>query len=430
MISVGLLGLMMTLAGQVFSIAVDSTNQATALMNVSQSMRLLEETLRADLRNVNPSRSMLVIDAHAIDAYWTSIHQDGDAGGDPSDGFAHDGDAERELTGQGINGANAPPARLERPRADVLMFFTSRNASSAVYPEVRSSNVQVVYGHAELGEYLDDGTNIGTWDVEPLPFTTSPTNPPPDYVDKWDPAVPLRDRYFARNWHLARRQVLLVDYALDSDGADDLLGININDQAILTPDEGQGPDYPLRDGILDIISKNAVVDPFFFENEVAGDLIPNAVTLARWYRRSRLDETPPPSLYSRLGAFFLPHCASFKVEWALSHPSIDGNEKFIEVIWVDPADVQASVIALIDSISPPDPELIPLKNEFQAGGRFDPMVVNGTHEFFAVDPTPGATDEPDLFFPRALRITVDLYDEAGEFDKPIRHVMVLPVGEG
>ena len=42
-------------------------------------------------------------------------------------------------------------------------------------------------------------------------------------------------------------------------------------------------------------------------------------------------------------------------------------------------------------------------------------------------PPPG---EPDPFFPKALRITVDLYDDAGRLDRPIRHTMVVPVGPG
>ena len=37
--------------------------------------------------------------------------------------------------------------------------------------------------------------------------------------------------------------------------------------------------------------------------------------------------------------------------------------------------------------------------------------------------------EPDPIFPVALRITVELFDDAGRLERPIRHVMVIPVGE-
>jgi hypothetical protein len=35
---------------------------------------------------------------------------------------------------------------------------------------------------------------------------------------------------------------------------------------------------------------------------------------------------------------------------------------------------------------------------------------------------------PDPMFPAALRITVDVYDNRGRLDRPIRHVMVIPIG--
>ena len=35
---------------------------------------------------------------------------------------------------------------------------------------------------------------------------------------------------------------------------------------------------------------------------------------------------------------------------------------------------------------------------------------------------------PDPMFPGALRITVEVYDNRGRLDRPIRHVMVIPVG--
>ena len=40
------------------------------------------------------------------------------------------------------------------------------------------------------------------------------------------------------------------------------------------------------------------------------------------------------------------------------------------------------------------------------------------------------TDElvSEDLFPAALRVTVDVYDHENRLDRPIRHVMVLPVG--
>jgi hypothetical protein len=41
----------------------------------------------------------------------------------------------------------------------------------------------------------------------------------------------------------------------------------------------------------------------------------------------------------------------------------------------------------------------------------------------------GSAPVPDAIFPAALRITVDVFDEHGRLDRPVRHVMVIPVGE-
>jgi len=35
---------------------------------------------------------------------------------------------------------------------------------------------------------------------------------------------------------------------------------------------------------------------------------------------------------------------------------------------------------------------------------------------------------PDPMFPAALRITIDLYDQDGRLERPVRHVMIIPVG--
>ena len=46
--------------------------------------------------------------------------------------------------------------------------------------------------------------------------------------------------------------------------------------------------------------------------------------------RCELDPTPPPQLPNGLGHYFLPNCASFKVEWALDPHSdfVGGSNMF------------------------------------------------------------------------------------------------------
>ena len=41
---------------------------------------------------------------------------------------------------------------------------------------------------------------------------------------------------------------------------------------------------------------------------------------------------------------------------------------------------------------------------------------------------PGGETVPEYIFPHALRITIDVFDSERRLDRPIRHVMVVPVG--
>src|SRR3990172_2314142 len=97
-ISMGILVLMMSLAGQVFNFTVQSTGQATALTEVMQQLRAFERTLRDDLRTVQPGNSLILIQGNPVSAYWTQSGKDADDDGDPSDakGYPHAADPERE----------------------------------------------------------------------------------------------------------------------------------------------------------------------------------------------------------------------------------------------------------------------------------------------------------------------------------------------
>ena len=70
-VAIGILVLMLALAGQVFNLTVKSTGQATALTEVSQLLRAFEDTLREDLRHVQPGHSLLLVQGNPVSAYWT-----------------------------------------------------------------------------------------------------------------------------------------------------------------------------------------------------------------------------------------------------------------------------------------------------------------------------------------------------------------------
>lgn len=417
-VSIGLLGLMMSLAGKIFALSIESTGQATSLINVSKSLRLLEEALRNDLCGVDPDRSMLIIQGNPIDAYWTANDAAVDGDEMPTNGaFDHAIDAERE----DVEG------NFVKPRADILMLFTSRPTSSIAYPGVRSNLAQVVYGHAELGE-LD---SAGNWATDPVPF-------PPDDVTFFDRP--------SDGWHLARRSVALIDSSVAV-----LTSLGLIDGGVTppqSPDEGAmgsaGP-FPLRDGEFDFIVQS-LGGKLFFDGKVVSGIPWTDPNLPEWYLRSRLDVTPPARAATRLGHYFLPKCANFKVEWTPIGPGRlpkHGGIDLREMLWIDPGvpndwvtkigDIRSRIEALdtlddrLDQLD--DGNLnngVDLLDELNAlATRMADPATNG---WFSRDPDTG--DGSDPMWPTALRVTVDVFDDSGKFTRPIHHVMVIPVGGG
>ncbi len=506
-ISMGILLLMMALAGQVFNLTVQSTGQATALTEVMQELRVFEQTLREDLRHVQPGNSVLLIHGNPVNAYWTQrdrdVDVDGAASGDgPRTGYDHPADPEREDA----------DGNLLAPRADILMFFTARRGSSfAEAGTGMTSNLQqVVYGHAELGEYVASDTAAGGYEFHPVRGTVDPQGQldrpmfPVDAVAgaKYASTTRVAD-VAAEEWHLARRSVLL----LSADGPaptppaqpvrrlDDVKLLRGETDVTWLRDM-PGP-KPSGNGYEDVVLR-AWVDPTsgelappWYLPPVFGDL---SKPYAQWFKpfeRSRMDSTPPAVLASRLGHFMLPRCASFKVEWALNPHSefvagrLDGAG---EVFWFDPGDngdpsdaavkpdplrsleerikalkKGASVCGANDTLCQsldallnqctfhPDrgqrgDGLYSLSDRFR-GPNFSPscdpeavweplapdgkrtnLVVFTASKPPAYCPTPPCEPVPDDMFPGALRVTVDVFDKDRRLDRPIRHVMVIPIG--
>ncbi len=422
-VAMGILVIMIALAGQVFSISVKSTGEATALIDVNQSLRRLEQTLREDLAGVDPARSMMVIWSQPINAYWTRDQQEIDpTGGDPMVGYVHNPDPERELSdpndpNAGIDGAAAPPFRLTEPRADILMFFTARRTRSNVYPQVFADQAQVVYGHAELGELNPDESwqsGPNTFPAFAFPLTAAEYHPFP-----------------ARDWHLGRRTAALVD-------APELaVAILADDENLTFPDDPG--DMSLVIGEADVIAQE--MNTFFFNQDVlntttAIDPLNIPLPNISWFARPQFDETPPAVLASRLSSYLLPNCASFKVEWTIS--GSNGVPAAGTILWHDPQDAAAFPIGNLNydtymdsGNAATDNEIVRrFSNRPAAQVALDQDLLRpGAPIWYARDPRPGASvTANDPLWPTALRITIDVFDDAGRFERPIRHVMILPVG--
>ena len=238
---------------------------------------------------------------------------------------------------------------------------------------------------------------------------------------------------------------------------------------------------------------------------------------AWWLARSHLDPEPPAALRHRLAHYFLPNCASFKVEWTPNDIRLE-QAGLPEVVWIDPfkepADNWPATVVgprnsiTLASVNKPrhldefeilaqkitrgittDPAGTPLslstelgQNSFGGtgsslyqvhqelglgpngnGGRFGLSVPNAvsplqanvfdadptnigvqpshnTHSWYAKDletfdtTGDGLIDQTrtssgsDPLWPKALRITVDLFDDDSALGVPRRHVFILPVG--
>ncbi len=421
-VAIGILVMMMTMAGTVFSLTLRSTGQARALTSLSERLRMYERTMQEDLRAVRPGSSMMALECRQVWVHWTDVQRnlyplpnkpvgaEFPGGGDP-ERMVWDDDAKR--------------MRPELPRADVLTFFTAREAASMRDPSLRSSLQLVSYGHVKPGDLSHSGSGSKDWILDPDDYFKIEEHyvdaVPPPWTLPSDRALPLT----ASQWMLGRRQVLVMNVAPSGVGY----------ASSLSEDD-------LFDGKKDILVLTSGQD-------FVQDVLQPMTTKSAWRRRAKLDLNPPATKADRMGAWFLPNCASFKVEWALSTPKTASIlQEHQEVIWVDSASadtmgkVESELQTLINRYDPDEPEdrakadaleglWLDFSERFiQNYGDPDKRI-----SWVATDPgpwsgSPPPPGEPDPFFPKALRITVDLYDDAGRLDRPIRHTMVVPVGPG
>ncbi len=443
-VSIGILVLTFSMVGQVFNLTIQSTGQATALTEVNQLLRAFEKTLRDDLAHVRPERSFLIIQGNPVNTHWTKEQRESDSDADASNGYPHTADPKRELS----NGD------MIAPRADVLMFLTARKGTSFVDPRISSNLQEVVYGHAELGEFKYKKA-ISDYEFETNRPIDDPTFPIDDGLKYASPTIagPVP----AEQWHLARRSVLLVPTLTPS-----------GKTLVSSIASGMGDVRFLR-GEFDVLGDVRIERDFLQPSDAGPWFLPAGLNFTSALARSQLDPTPPPARARQLGHYMLPGCASFKVEWALNPRSefVAGRlEGTREMFWFDPGDpidplasIKRAEDALSRSKKPAerimreqlrslwqDDALHPDGLEYSLDVRF------GTRRDMNIDfRAPGGRaniasfgagrrGQADLngdgrldmvaedIFPIALRVTVDLYDSRRNLDRPKRHVMVIPVG--
>ncbi len=539
-VSIGILSLLLVMAGSIFTLTLKSSGQATALIEVSESVTALEQTLGEDLRYVQPGKSIMVIKGNRVKAYWDRETMEADDDDDPTTGLSPQRDPVRE---KAVAVSGKTEIQPEQPRADVIMFFTARPGSSYRDPQLTGQLQQVVYGHAETGRLAASGAwksppvsyysytfapDQQTWDKAKGEYILVPATAPASYMPT--PAA---------EWHLARRSVLILDQLLappDNFPAGDLFDeITALDTIEDDPFCDEASPKLKQTGCIRDARRDYVINgsAFDFSRDVterlfdlasdriaypADDIDTSGIAsaaveadrrmLIQTLRRSQLDLAPPVEQRKRVGHQFMQNCASFKVEWALDLKGKSYDGRYVapslpgigEVIWIDPGNFAKSIddiyrafdaatdecdadsacdaadfaddrdrwkSAILDTIISTDPEAFddaaledPDMYENYGPMRFayhdkaGKLKVPSIHAFYAAEPMPLPAESMSKFqaafggkvtrrdiekiwppradplFPKALRITVDLYDSAGRLEKPIRHVMILPVGDG
>ena len=599
LVSTALLLLIMGLATQVFKITLDGSGQLQQRTEVDRVARMIENQLREDLAAIDPSLGVLVIQGNPAPAYWTEREKNLDLNdNDPTNGIddlsastnpafipsptrsnpTSDYDSIDSVAPLGAAVFDTTIVDDDHPvlpRADVLTFVRTGQPEDRSYrfPDVTFgiNAVMLTYGHAEKGTLNPDTLNV---DLRLVPLQTPGmvgAGYNNDSTDDWLPCIgctpgvdyPLRKipilqngggpdatpgvQDVARDWHLARRAVILMDNV-----SFDQEELNNRDRYahVLSPTNPLGNQVagfvetappsidPLLEqhylnwilgGEIDVvspavgpISSLVYVPPFqdFQFGAEVGARVFEAVNNgaftygaapAFWLARSHLDTQPPPTGAHRLGHYFVPHCASFKVEWTPNEISGGGGDLLAEaglpeVIWIDPFKEPDSVnpVAIANN-HPFDPitgvgtkpfhldefEIMaqkmsrPLGSEagnalvantqlgppstFPGGSylyqvnlglraRFGNSLgtiagnqlnvydfdqdlssapqVNpsyNTHSWYSQDFNVGTTTTsvgtPDPLWPKALRITIDLFDDAGRFNEPVRYVFIFKVGQ-
>ncbi len=206
MVSLGVLTLALGVVGVVFSVTTKTARQASAYSEALNWVRQFMIQLEEDLEHVDPSQSILVLAGRTQAAALTKEDLDGGKFyrvllGNPEDELNYDPEYGSVARGP-----------YSDPRADILMFFTNRavpsaapdpNAPNSVYARgAKLSPLQVVYGHAALGEPVWDGAAY-------------------QMPDPYDPAIRhiVKTEYFnsptnrslipAAEWHLTRRATII-----------------------------------------------------------------------------------------------------------------------------------------------------------------------------------------------------------------------------
>ncbi len=456
LVSLAVLTLALGMVGMVFSVTTKTASQAAAYSEAHNWVRQFLFQLEADLKDCNPSESILVLVGRTQPAALTQA--DLDAGkyyrllvGNP---LLVPGGFDPEFSEPW-----AVPAtdQYSEPRADLMMFFSQRQVASQAPPAVgvadaahlpfayglRSSPIQVVYGHAAIGEATWAG-GVYAWStpqhIEPIDGVSPSAGPDMSLI----PAV---------RWHLARRATILehdvgrADFegsgGIDSDF--DPIVRCYNEDARLAGDVAR-LDYPaFLDQFWDYGA--ALWSPYDFvvsgvwdadlRDHVLGVMYPGGD--ATGHHVATVLERVPVDLRSNLGVHLLPGCVWFQVEFLMPEDPRNSFEYDVPIDAAGPLDGTytgradlprwAAVSDGATFVFVPDTqenrELV--ASQIDSAGK--PLSGRRLTSFAKLNPELDATTDPIgnrviRMWPYAIRVTVRVFDPRGRLDEPIVRTLV------
>lgn len=475
LVALAVLSLTLSVVGVVFAITARTTSQSQARSEVNTWVDQFLGQIRADLRQCEPSQSILVLVGRTQTAALTQDELDAKAAHRvqlTSDPNALDSSFDPLDPGQ-----TADPFSngYSDPRADLLMFFTKRACESLAPPRVlptggspqaeayraayngaKFTPVQVVYGHASF----DDPSGTGTGFAGNL-----------RHISDLDSGTAL-SRIPCSQWHLSRRQALVYSdissfgntLAFTQAQRDELVACHAGDPnaadvieldfepylaefSPAPPTNAMGSDpAALYAPYSGLVVGSAAKRNWHTEAFVKNILYRSGAADSNTYHITTIADEVPVGLRSNMGVQLLPGCAWFQVEFLmpedprnslefspdLTFPggtpvtpslpddmprwmSVKSGETYVFV--PDTQENRAAVMAQVDSISK-----LPIKR-LADFGRLDQCTF--ANEDANGDGTPETLEQRRVrMWPYAIRVTVRVWDRGGRLEQPIVRSLV------
>jgi prepilin-type N-terminal cleavage/methylation domain-containing protein len=487
LVSLAVLAMALAMVGYVFTATVNATRQAAAYSEAQNVTQQFVNQIEEDLRNCDPSKSILVLVGRTqaaartqadLDArkYWRVLV------GNPSAVGSFDPELDQ--------GADPFTNQYSDPRADILMFFTNRptvsqapnvNGTPATPPSfadqcvqgAKLSPIEVVYGHAAL--------DSASYDVAQKKFTFAGTL---RHIEQNAAGAPTGPAYLSKlpltDWHLSRRATILRDpasvppniadtgfYPQDADRIARCEPYDAPSPANSMPGDAAwlslptlldtlGPDHALITS-----GPQAACSPYAFPQGSAPwdiDVVRSinsllytcgrveSVPTLNYHHVATVVENPPPDLASNMGVHLLPGCAWFQVEFLMpedprnslqynglldtsGHPDLTKSQRWDAPRWTevnaDPTQGSTTYVFVPDTAANRD-SVAQLKTPEteQPYGRLLDFARLDQNESLHTSLQNKVSKRVIRMWPYAIRITVRVFDRQGRLAEPIVRTIV------